>query len=127
MTSAIGKKAARMLFAKHVAQMEPQDPLYEEVTDQAGRKKRVRVSRHLATHHCRPHLTSSTAPGTGRPVESRPADPQENQKARAPHGQGVQSMRFPCRIHVLHRKSGIPPWLDISSDHRFAGPDPGCR
>lgn len=42
MAQALGKKAAQSMFAKHIAAIEPTDPLYEETTDARGRRKRVR-------------------------------------------------------------------------------------
>ncbi|KAG8777567.1 hypothetical protein FRC12_000310 [Ceratobasidium sp. 428] len=40
MTSAIAKKAGLKVFEKHLANYTPTDPLYEEYTDERGRKQR---------------------------------------------------------------------------------------
>ena len=43
MASSFMQKAGIKLFAKHIEQYTPQDPLYEEHTDERGRKKRKKV------------------------------------------------------------------------------------
>ncbi|KAK4689273.1 hypothetical protein P7C73_g842, partial [Tremellales sp. Uapishka_1] len=40
--SAIAQKAAKSVFAKQAAAYQPEDPYYEEVTDERGRKKKVK-------------------------------------------------------------------------------------
>ena len=42
--STLLNSAGRRLFARHVAQYAPQDPMYESYTDARGRSKRRRVS-----------------------------------------------------------------------------------
>lgn len=41
--SALAQKAGSKLFAKHVQQYAPVDPLYETYTDKKGRQKRRKV------------------------------------------------------------------------------------
>ncbi|CCM02229.1 uncharacterized protein FIBRA_04309 [Fibroporia radiculosa] len=40
MTSSVATKVGRKLFAKHIQQYEPADPLYEDYTDERGRRRK---------------------------------------------------------------------------------------
>ncbi|KAJ9098621.1 hypothetical protein QFC21_004268 [Naganishia friedmannii] len=42
MAALLGKKAAKSVLAKHIAAIEPLDPLYETTIDSSGKSKRVR-------------------------------------------------------------------------------------
>jgi hypothetical protein len=43
MAAAIGQKAGKRLFEKHLEQYAPQDPLYEFYTDDRGKQRRRQV------------------------------------------------------------------------------------
>jgi hypothetical protein len=43
MASGLARKAGLKLFEKHLEQYTPADPLYEEYTDEKGKKKRRKV------------------------------------------------------------------------------------
>ena len=126
MKSAILQKTGKKLFAAHLEQYAPADPLYEEYVDNKGRKKRRRVGP-TPPQTCGPYHSTHThlaieARDSPRALGPRCQDPQISQTSRVPSRQGFQCLRDAVWMGLHNRWVGLSPVFCVPCIRRCASP-----